>query len=349
MLPVGEERFDDRPRPQPVAVAVTVLVTGSSGHLGAGLVLTLRAAGEAVRGLDILPATTTDLVASVADRGALREAMAGVTAVIHTATLHKPHVATHTRQAFVDVNVTGTLAVLEVAAEAGVSRAVFTSTTSAFGRALTPPPGAPAAFIDEDVRPIPKNIYGVTKTAAENLARLVHERSAMPVVVLRTSRFFPEEDDDAAVRADLPDANQKVNELLHRRVDLEDVVSAHRAALARAPEIGFGVFVVSATSPLPREDAAALRADAAAVIAHRVPEAVAVYERLGWRLPATLDRVYDNARARAALGWEPRWTFVHAVDRLRQGLSPRSALAEHVGARGYHATAFVDGPYPVDA
>ena len=59
--------------------------------------------------------------------------MAGVDAVVHTATLHKPHVATHTRQDFVDTNITGTLNLLEEAVAAGVSSFVFTSTTSAFG------------------------------------------------------------------------------------------------------------------------------------------------------------------------------------------------------------------------
>ena len=59
-----------------------------------------------------------------------------------------------------------------------MSRFVFTSTTSAFGRALTPPPGAPAAWITEDVAPVPRNIYGVTKTAAEDLCELVHRDPA---------------------------------------------------------------------------------------------------------------------------------------------------------------------------
>jgi UDP-glucose 4-epimerase len=327
---------------------MTVLVTGSAGHLGAALVLTLREAGESVRGLDLRPSPETDIVASVTDRGALAEALSGASAVIHAATLHKPHVATHPRQAFVDVNITGTLAVLEAAAKAGVGRAAFTSTTSAFGRALTPPPGAPAAFIDEDVRPVPKNIYGVTKTAAEDIARLVHERSGLPIVVLRTSRFFLEADDDEAVRSRTGDLNHKVNELLNRRVDIEDVVAAHRLALERAPAIGFGCFVVSATTPLLREDAAALRTDAAGVVVRRVPAAGPVYARLGWQLPAVLDRVYDNARARSALGWTPRWTFAYAVERLAAGLPPRSALHTRVGVRPYHAETFADGPYPVE-
>src|SRR5947208_15709916 len=64
------------------------------------------------------------------------------------------------------------------------------STTSAFVRALTPPEGAPAAWITEEVVPVPKNIYGVTKVAAENLCELIHHKTALPCLVLRTSRFF---------------------------------------------------------------------------------------------------------------------------------------------------------------
>ncbi len=71
--------------------------------------------------------------------------MEGVDHVLHTATLHKPHVGSHTRQDFVDVNVTGTLNVLEAAARAGVRSVVFTSSTSTFGRAMTPAAGEPAA------------------------------------------------------------------------------------------------------------------------------------------------------------------------------------------------------------
>ena len=58
--------------------------------------------------------------------------MAGVEAVFHAATLHKPHVATSTRQAFVDTNVTGTLNLLEEAGSAGVKSFIYTSTTSVF-------------------------------------------------------------------------------------------------------------------------------------------------------------------------------------------------------------------------
>ena len=226
-----------------------VLVTGSSGHLGEALCRVLAADGVEAVGLDILPSPYTTIVGSVADRPTVRRAIAGADAVVHAATLHKPHVGSHSRQEFVDTNVTGTVVLLEEAVAAGVSRVVFTSTTSAFGRALTPPPGAPAAWITEDVAPVPRNIYGVTKTAAENICELVHRDHGLPIVILRTSRFFPEADDRDDVRAAYEDANLKVNELLYRRVDLEDVVDAHRLALERAPELGFGRYIVSATTP----------------------------------------------------------------------------------------------------
>ena len=58
--------------------------------------------------------------------------MRGVTAVLHAATLHKPHVASHGRQAFIDTNVTGTLNLLEAAVAQRVQAFIFTSTTSTF-------------------------------------------------------------------------------------------------------------------------------------------------------------------------------------------------------------------------
>jgi nucleoside-diphosphate-sugar epimerase len=316
-----------------------ILVTGSAGHLGEALVRVLRADGHHVVGLDVLSSPFTDVVGSVDDRAVVRDAIAGADAVLHAATLHKPHVDSHTRQDFVDTNVTGTLALLEEAVDAGVSRFVFTSTTSAFGRALVPPPGAPATWIDERVAPRPKNIYGATKVAAEDLCELVHRDHGLAVLVLRTSRFFPEEDDREEVRAAYPAANAKVNELLYRRADIADIVQAHRLALERAPEIGFGRYIISATTPFTNADLAELRTDAPAVVARLFPAYPAIYERLGWSMFPEIERVYDNTRARADLGWAPRWDFGHALERLAAGEDPFSDLTAQVGVKGYHAVA----------
>lgn len=326
---------------------MTILVTGSSGHLGEALMRVLAQEQRSARGIDLVPGRFTDRVGSITDRTVLRSACEGVSSLVHAATLHKPHVATHDRQAFVDTNVSGTLALLEEAVAAGVSTVVLTSTTSAFGAALSPPPGMPAAWIDETVAPVPKNIYGVTKTAAEDLCQLFHRRHGLNVVVLRTSRFFPEEDDARAIREGFADDNAKANEFLFRRVDLEDVVTAHLAALARAGDIGFGRYIISATTPFAREDMARLRQDPAAVVARCFADFEKVYAGRGYRMFADIDRVYVNACARAVLGWRPRYDFAAVLGQLARGEPIGSDLARAVGRKGYHGKVFAEGPYPV--
>jgi UDP-glucose 4-epimerase len=314
-----------------------ILVTGSSGHLGEALMRVLGARGEEVVGLDVLASPFTSVVGSVADRDCVRRCLTGIDAIVHTATLHKPHVRSHSRRAFVDTNVTGTLNLLEEAVSAGVGRFVFTSTTSTFGRALTPAAGEPAAWITEEVTPLPRNIYGATKTAAEDLCELVWRDHGLPCLILRTSRFFPESDDVDERRTAYDDLNLKVNELLYRRADLEDVVGAHLLALERAPALGFGRYIISATTPFTGEDLPGLREDLPSAVRRRCPGYEEIYERRGWKMLPGIDRVYVNDRARRELGWSPTYDFRHALDLLAADEDPRSPLALAVGAKGYHA------------
>ena len=325
-----------------------ILVTGSSGHLGEALVRTLRNEKREVIGVDIVPSEFTNQVGSIVDRQFVKRCTEGVGAVIHTATLHKHHVITHSRQSFVDTNITGTLNLLEEAAMAGVGSFVLTSTTSAFGCALSPPSGSPAAWVTEDVTPVPRNIYGVTKTAAEDLCELFHRKLGLACLVLRTSRFFPEEDDREETRKAYDDDNIKVNEFLYRRVDLEDVVSAHLLAIEKAPIIGFGRYIVSATTPFAQDDLFHLRANAPLVLKRRVPDYEAEYARRGWKMFPGIDRVYVNERARKDLDWRPRYDFRYVLDTLRADADPRSPLSRTVGSKGYHSRKFAVGPYPAE-
>jgi UDP-glucose 4-epimerase len=324
-----------------------ILVTGSAGHLGEALMRTLRAANRPALGIDIKSSPFTDFVGSINDRDLVRRALAGADAVIHAATLHKPHVATHPAHDFVETNIAGTLTLLEESVAARVKAFVFTSTTSAFGSALTPADGDPAAWITEDVTPIPKNIYGVTKLAAESLCEMFARRRGLPVVILRTSRFFPEPDDSPEVRDRYGTANAQANEMLHRRVDIADAVDAHLIAVERAPALCFGRYIVSAKTPFTPEDLRDLRKDAARVIRRRFPDCAALYAARGWSLPDAIDRVYVNERARTDLGWSPRYDFRHVLDCLARGEDFRSPLAVAVGAKGYHDRVFDEGPYPV--
>ncbi|MDG2168426.1 MAG: NAD(P)-dependent oxidoreductase [Opitutales bacterium] len=325
-----------------------VLVTGSAGHLGEALVRTLRESENEVVGIDIKDSDFTDLVGSIVDRKFVTQSMQGVDAVLHAATLHKPHVATHSRQDFVDTNVTGTLNLLEESVVQGVNAFVFTSTTSAFGDANRSEDGEPAAWITEEVVPRPKNIYGVTKVAAENLCQLFHRNQGLPCLVLRTSRFFPEDDDSKDARDAFDQTNLKVNEYLYRRADIEDIVNAHLLAIEKAPEIGFDRFIISATTPFTQSHLMELRHNAPTIIEALFPNFPSIYKSQAWQMLPGLDRVYVNTLARQQLGWKPKYDFAFLLKQLDQGEQPFSELSRLVGSKGYHEEVFEEGPFPVE-
>ncbi|WP_066546951.1 MULTISPECIES: NAD-dependent epimerase/dehydratase family protein [unclassified Sphingomonas] len=299
---------------------MNILLTGSSGWLGRFLAPLLRAAGHHVVGLDVAPGADTQVIGSVADRAVIDRAFAdhAIEAVIHAGGLHKPDIPRYPAQAFIDVNVTGTLNLLEAARAAGHDRFVFTSTTSLMiSRAIRDEAGDAAVWLDESSGPIePRNIYGVTKYAAEQLCRLAHLEYGLNVVVLRTGRFFPEEDD---THGDPPGENLKANEFLNRRLTVEDAARAHVAALDAAPRVGFGTYIVSAPTPFARADATELKRDAAAVIARHFPDAPALYAARGWRLPDTIGRVYDSGAIQRDLGFGFDTDFAAVLAALRNG------------------------------
>jgi UDP-glucose 4-epimerase len=310
-----------------------ILVTGSSGWLGRTLVPRLRAAGHEVVGLDPVPGETTSLVGSIADRGTVAAAMGDcrIEAVIHSGALHKPDIERRDRADFMAVNVQGTFNLLEEAVARGVGAFVFTSTTSVMIsreiRAGKEGGAARAAWLTEESPTWPRNIYGVTKLAAEHLCRLYHEQFGLPVITLRTARFFPEADDMAHAIAQ-SDANTKANELLFRRLSVEDAAEAHLAALDKAPEIGFDTFIVSAMPPFSREDCEELIGNAPAVVERYFPDYPGLYRRLGWTMFDTIDRVYDPSRAARRLGFTCRTGFREMLDGLRKAAEAGKGLED---------------------
>jgi nucleoside-diphosphate-sugar epimerase len=172
--------------------------------------------------------------------------------------------------------------------------------------------------MDEDFAPLaPRNIYGATKLAAENLCRVISAESGMAVAILRTGRFFPEDDDTLAVPSG---PNLKANEFLNRRLSATDAARAHLAALKRIE--GCETFVIAAPPPFTREDALELASDARAVILRRFPDVATVYAGLGWTLPERIHRVYDPAKAKRVLGWRAETDFAAILDALRTGAEP---------------------------
>jgi nucleoside-diphosphate-sugar epimerase len=297
-----------------------ILLTGSSGWLGRFLAPMLRDAGHEVVGLDAAPGADTHIIGSVADSALIDRTFGdhGIEAVIHGGALHKPDIVRYPKQAFVDVNVTGTLNLLEAAVAAGHDRFIFTSTTSLMiSQAIRDESADHAVWIDESLAPLePRNVYGVTKYAAEKLCRLFHAEHGLPVAILRTSRFFPEDDDTHAVPTG---PNLKANEFLYRRLTVEDAARAHLIALDRAPDIGIGTYIISAPTPFRREEADELKRDAGAVVLRHFPEAGDLYAREGWVLPASIGRVYDSGLAERELGFRCETDFATVLRSLEDG------------------------------
>jgi nucleoside-diphosphate-sugar epimerase len=286
-----------------------VLVTGSSGQLGAEVAHQLAPEHEVV-GLDVLPGEWTTQVGDVADAGMIAGLIRGVDVVIHIASLHAPHVGQRSKQDFIDTNITGTLRLLEAATAARVRRFVYTSTTSVYGETLVPD-GREAVWVTEDLTPRPRDIYDITKLAAEELCRLFARDHGLPIICLRVSRFFEQAPDLMAAYR------------LYRGADVRDIAAAHLLA-ARNEDIAFDIFTISARSPFRREDSAELLADAPAVIRRYYPDAESVFRAQGWTLPASVDRVYATGKAERLLGYAPRHNFAELLDELLASRDPHT-------------------------
>lgn len=268
-----------------------ILLTGSSGRVGRAVFGALAAKHDVV-GLDRTPFSTTRLVGDFFDPRLLQPSLAGIDAIIHTASLHAPQVAVEDDREFVRVNVDGLARLLDLAGEAGVRSFVYTSTTALYGDAVVP---GRCTWLDEHTPALPRTIYHRTKAQAEALL----EQAAGPTLavrVLRMSRCFPEAVERMAVYR------------LHRGIDLRDVADAHVAALAvRGP--AFQRYLVSGWSPFRREDAELLAECPRDALALRCPALVSELDRRGWSLPSSIDRVYDPSAAREALGWQSQYGF----------------------------------------
>ena len=293
-----------------------ILVTGASGRIGGAVCRRLAPAHE-VTGLDRVPSPNTVLIVDLAAVGSqhavLRRLLTGVDAVVHCAALHAPQVGLVPDALFEAVNVHATEALALACVDVGVGRFVFTSTTALYGAASTPPDRA--GWVDELTLPQPKTVYHRTKLAAEQRLQALAGRSTLAVTVLRMARCFPEPAPRMAVYR------------LHRGVDERDVADAHALAVQAVPAAGSSrCFVVSGATPFEPADAPLLHHDAPSVIRHRVPALALAFERRGWPLPASIDRVYDPQRAMQHLGWQPRHGFGSVLDqwdrRAPQVLAP---------------------------
>ncbi|MFJ9210476.1 NAD-dependent epimerase/dehydratase family protein [Streptomyces sp. NPDC102264] len=293
-------RTDRRKR----APAGVVVVTGSSGRVGSALATAFDAAGWEVRGVDRVPGCWTNVRADLRDQRVRRAAMQSADVLVHTAALHAPHVGRLPDEEFRAVNVGMTAALLDDATRLDVRRVLYISSTSVYGHALVPTDRA--VWVDEQLTPLPRDIYDETKLAAEGLTA----DCDIPSVTLRIARCFPEP---------LP---VLARHLLHRAVDVIDIATA--GVLAATHATVTGTFNVSGPHLFHREDCLALHRDAGAVLAGRAPDVFEAFRDRGWPVPDRLDRVYDSTAAANAFGYRP----VRGVRQLLRGTADEERMSD---------------------
>ena len=169
-----------------------VLITGAGGTLGTRLAPLLAESGHEPVLLDIHPLQTPyDFVPGDVRRPQdVQAAMGGVEYVIHLAAILGTQAAT--AQEFYDINLTGTFNVWEAAAEAGVRGLVFSSSMSVYKPHDQPLRTDAVTLVTEDMPAQPRDLYGYTKAAGEQMCRLYARSHGIPSIGLRYGMFSPE-------------------------------------------------------------------------------------------------------------------------------------------------------------
>ncbi|WP_405769628.1 NAD(P)-dependent oxidoreductase [Streptomyces sp. NBC_00080] len=171
----------------------TVLLTGAAGGLGTLMRDLLPAYGYELRLLDLRPieGEPETIVADLADKDAVREAVRGVDAIVHLAgiSLEAPF------EKILGANIAGTYNLYEAAREEGVQRVVFASSNHAVG--FTPRPRDGASPDEGELIPVdtphrPDTFYGLSKSFGEDLAQLYWDKHGLESVSVRIGSCFAE-------------------------------------------------------------------------------------------------------------------------------------------------------------
>ncbi len=177
----------------------TVLVTGAGGFIGSHLVERLLKEGCNLRALvhynslgrwgwlEALPEAERNAIEVMAgdirDQDMVRLAVKGVDVVFHLAALIAIPYSYQSPESYVDVNVRGTLNVLQAARDFNIERLLVTSTSEVYGTARYVP-------IDERHPRQPQSPYSATKISADSLAESFFRSFDLPVVTVRPFNTF---------------------------------------------------------------------------------------------------------------------------------------------------------------
>ena len=180
---------------------MATLVTGGTGFVGANIVKELAGASHQVISLDLnspdelmrsflgdrssqVTFITGDILNRTFLEHTLLEPTLGIDKIVHAAvyTVNRISLETERSREIVDINITGTTNLLELARRLRVQRFVYVSSGAAYGAA-----GAPDQTFNEDAAPRPDFLYGITKYTSELLTRRYGELHQLSTASVRLS------------------------------------------------------------------------------------------------------------------------------------------------------------------
>lgn len=193
-----------------------VLVTGAAGHIGGHVIDDLLAHGHRIVATDLVlvddPRLDRVHTGDLRDPGLVRDAMAGVEAVVHLGAI--PHPNSDDDSALFATNCLTAHRVLDEAGRTGVRRVVAASSLAAVGLAWSPEPQSPRYVpLDEEHPTLVQDPYGLSKVVLEETARATYRRHGTGIVCMRfpftgtgerlARQLAAVRDDPAAHRMDL--------------------------------------------------------------------------------------------------------------------------------------------------
>lgn len=329
---------------------MTYLVTGATGFVGGYLVRQLRDAGHHVRAIVRTPSRAGDLdrlgvslhEGDVTDKASMRAPMTGVDGVFHVAGWYK--IGVRDKSPAVAVNVDGTRNVLELMAELGVPKGVYTSS-------LVVNSDTHGQLVDESYRFTGRHlsVYDETKAQAHQIAESFIARG-LPLVIVQPGVIYGP-GDTSGIRTTLLQFLQRRLPMIPKRTafswgHVEDTARAHVLAMEKG-QPGRNYFICGPAHTLVEaldiaSEVTGLRAPLSvppillSVSAPLVAPLEAIlplptaYTAEGLRVIAGVTYIGDNSRAKRELGWTVRplreglaQTLRHEMQLL--GMTPRSA------------------------
>ncbi|MBM3132931.1 MAG: NAD-dependent epimerase/dehydratase family protein [Chloroflexi bacterium] len=307
---------------------MNVLITGGCGFVGVNLVIYLSQKGYRTRILDDLSTARPDyvqvlrsagspevIVGDIRDGDIMNRALEKMEAVVHLAACTSVIESVENPKRFWDINVSGTLNVLEACRLRGVDRFVFASSNAAVGEQIPP--------IDENMIPKPLSPYGASKLAGEALCSAYYHSFGMKAIALRFANLYgPYSDHKTSVlakfmgwaREDHPftiygDGNQ-TRDFVH----VEDICQAIDLSLSSQDSSG-DVFQIASG----KETSINRLVEIVREVTDKRSEVIHQPERKG-----EIRRNYsDISKARRVLGFEPRMELKEGLRKLWSACTQR--------------------------